>query len=100
MADEPEDYRDWRAGSFAPDGEEIWAAFQGRVGGVLHSAIAAEEETVLMVCTLASSAPPSISHWACRLPRYSGRTGQSDDPGTRQVRAAPGGVQCDDFRDT
>jgi probable phosphoglycerate mutase len=50
MADAPEAYRGWRAGTFAPDGGEIWADFRARVGSVLQSAIAAEEETVLMVC--------------------------------------------------
>lgn len=50
MANEPENYHGWRAGSFAPERGEMWAAFQGRVGGALQSALEAEEHTVLMVC--------------------------------------------------
>ncbi|HEX2148417.1 MAG TPA: histidine phosphatase family protein [Pseudorhizobium sp.] len=50
IADTPAAYSGWRAGSFAPEGGEIWADFRVRIGGALRSAIEAEEETVLMVC--------------------------------------------------
>ena len=50
MADAPGAYAGWRAGTFAPENGEIWPDFRSRVGLALDRAIAADAETVLMVC--------------------------------------------------
>lgn len=50
IADAPGAYAGWRAGTFAPENGEIWADFRGRVSRALENALAAEAETVLVVC--------------------------------------------------
>lgn len=50
LAETPDDYADWRAGTFAPENGEVWADFRTRVGNAMKRAIEAEEQTVLLVC--------------------------------------------------
>lgn len=48
--DAPGAYAGWRAGTFAPEGGEIWHDFRTRIGSAIEKARDAEAETVLMVC--------------------------------------------------
>lgn len=50
ISDAPSAYAGWRAGTFAPENGEIWADFRARVGKAIDRALAADAETVLMVC--------------------------------------------------
>jgi glucosyl-3-phosphoglycerate phosphatase len=47
-ADVPQDYQDWRAGTFAPPGGEIWASFRARI--VAAIADAPQSGNLLVVC--------------------------------------------------
>ena len=49
VADEPEAYRGWRAGTFAPPGGEIWADFAARTA-VATRAATLEADRLLVVC--------------------------------------------------
>ncbi|SFV38796.1 probable phosphoglycerate mutase [Devosia crocina] len=49
IADEPEAYRGWRAGTFAPPGGEIWSDFAARTAAATRAA-AAEADRLLVVC--------------------------------------------------
>lgn len=49
IADEHEAYRDWRAGTFAPPGGEIWADFSARTAAVTRAAMA-DADRLLVVC--------------------------------------------------
>ncbi|WGF87742.1 histidine phosphatase family protein [Marinivivus vitaminiproducens] len=46
----PEDYRAWRAGTFAPEGAEDWATFCQRIDRALALALADGADTALVVC--------------------------------------------------
>ena len=49
IADAPDAYRGWRAGTFAPPGGEIWADFAARTASATRAAIA-EADRLLVVC--------------------------------------------------
>ncbi|MGV3575316.1 MAG: histidine phosphatase family protein [Devosia sp.] len=49
IADEPEAYRGWRAGTFAPPGGEIWADFAARTAAATRAA-ANGADRLLVVC--------------------------------------------------
>lgn len=49
VAEQPEAYRGWRAGSFAPPGGEGWADFAARTAGAVQAA-ASESDLLLVVC--------------------------------------------------
>ena len=50
MADAPDAYAGWRAGTFAPENGEIWSSFRTRIRQALDLAITADAQTVLLVC--------------------------------------------------
>jgi glucosyl-3-phosphoglycerate phosphatase len=51
LADEPEAYAGWRAGTHRPEGGEGWKDFLSRVGAALHGEIAVgQAKTLLVVC--------------------------------------------------
>jgi probable phosphoglycerate mutase len=49
IANEPEAYSGWRAGTFAPPGGEIWADFAARTSAATRAAMA-EADRLLVVC--------------------------------------------------
>lgn len=50
IADQPEAYASWRAGTFAPQNGETWSDFRVRIGAAIDLALSHQAETVLMVC--------------------------------------------------
>ncbi len=51
VADAPEDYAAWRAGTYTPEGGEPWAAFTARTTGVVEDErLRGECRNLLMVC--------------------------------------------------
>lgn len=46
----PQHYLDWRAGSFAPEGGDLWSDFRARVAMALQTALDQAEKTALLVC--------------------------------------------------
>ncbi|MDB6454130.1 histidine phosphatase family protein [Falsirhodobacter sp. 20TX0035] len=46
----PQHYIDWRAGSFAPEGGDLWADFRARVQTALHIVLEQADKTALLVC--------------------------------------------------
>lgn len=51
VAATPQDYAGWRAGTFAPEGGELWPAFRARAAGaIMRAAEANGTGTLLAVC--------------------------------------------------
>lgn len=50
VARAPDDYRDWRAGRYAPPGAESWGDFRGRVEAALTEALAECRSVALVTC--------------------------------------------------
>lgn len=50
LADTPDDYRNWRAGRFVPEGAESWDGFRTRIKSALDAALAACDRTAVIVC--------------------------------------------------
>ena len=50
LIETPEDYRNWRGGSFVPEGAESWDRFRTRVRGALDAALSACNRTAVIVC--------------------------------------------------
>lgn len=45
-----QDYLDWRAGLFSPEGGDVWAEFRARIGLVMEEALDRARHTALLVC--------------------------------------------------
>jgi glucosyl-3-phosphoglycerate phosphatase len=50
IADDPDAYNGWRAGTYAPPGGELWADFRARVAAVIDTEAANPCANLLVVC--------------------------------------------------
>lgn len=50
MAAVPEDYRNWRAGTYTPPGGETWAEFRNRIASALHGLMQGAGAVTLVTC--------------------------------------------------
>jgi broad specificity phosphatase PhoE len=66
IAEQPERYRAWRAGTFTPDNGETWGDFRARVAAGSGTGCTRRRGTCWRSSMAASFAPPAMNSSACR----------------------------------